>query len=91
MSKKIKQFGINVFITFDQTVNVILGGDPDETISSRIGKLKRKNGGKLPWYRFLSRITNWSIEKIDPGHFERAIEDDEGKDAICDIDKNDKV
>ena len=82
MSKIIKKWGINIFITLDQTVNVILGGDPDETISSRIGKIKRKHKGKIPWYRFTARMVHWGINKLDPGHFERAIEEDEGNDGI---------
>lgn len=28
----------NVFIGFDQTGNAVLGGNPDETLSSRVGK-----------------------------------------------------
>lgn len=33
-----KKYFYNILIGIDQLVNAILGGDPDETISSRLGK-----------------------------------------------------
>lgn len=32
------RYFLNILIGFDQTGNAILGGNPDETISSRVGK-----------------------------------------------------
>ena len=32
----------NVLLSLDQLGNSLLGGDPDETISSRVGRIKRK-------------------------------------------------
>ena len=75
---------LNILIGIDQLGNTIIGGDADETISSRLGKLKRKHGGRIPWYRPLSKLTDWGLDKIDPGHSIDAIEEDEGKDAILD-------
>ena len=75
---------LNILISIDQTVNSFLGGDPDETISSRLGKMKVKHGGKIPWYRPLSKIVDFGLDKIDPNHSIDAIEADEGKDAIVD-------
>jgi len=75
---------LNILISIDQTVNSFLGGDPDETISSRLGKMKVKHGGKIPWYRPLSKVVDWGLDKIDPNHSIDAIEKDEGKDAIVD-------
>lgn len=75
---------LNILIGIDQLGNTILGGDPDETISSRLGKLKVKHRGKIPWYRPLSKIVDWGLDKIDPGHSVDAIEKDEGKDAVLD-------
>lgn len=82
----IGKWALNVLIGIDQLGNSLLGGDPDETISSRLGKLKTKHGGKIPWYRPLSKIVDWGLDKIDPNHSLDAIEPDEGSDAI--IDKN---
>ncbi len=75
---------LNVLIGIDQLGNSLLGGDPDETISSRLGKLKIRHGGKISWYRPLSKIIDWGLDKIDPNHSIDAIEDDEGKDAVID-------
>ena len=75
---------LNILISIDQTANSFLGGDPDETISSRLGKMKVKHGGKIPWYRPLSKVVDFGLDKIDPNHSIDAIEEDEGEDAILD-------
>jgi len=75
---------LNILISIDQLGNTIAGGDPDETISSRLGKLKVKHGGKIPWRRPVSKMIDWGLDKIDPNHSIDAIEEDEGKEAILD-------
>ena len=60
----------------------ICGGDPDETISSRLGKIKVANGGKIPLWRQPACFIDWGLEKIDPNHSIDAIEEDEGKNAV---------
>lgn len=68
---------INILIGIDQLGNTLLGGDPDETISSRLGKIERK--GKRCF------ICYWicrGLHLIDPGHCEKSIEEDEGGKAI---------
>ena len=42
------KYFLNILISLDQMGNTLLGGDPDETISSRLGKLKQKHGGQIP-------------------------------------------
>ena len=85
--KKGMKWIVNVLIGLDQLGNTLGGGDPDETISSRLGKLARRHGGKVPWYRPLSWSISALLELVDPGHLKKAIEDDEGNDAIFDFDK----
>lgn len=68
-----KRYGLNILISLDQFANVLIGGEPDETISSRAAK----NQHKWHW-----RIVGWVLEKIYQGHLERSIEHDEGKDAL---------
>jgi len=80
----IKQYLFNLLISIDQFGNVLTGGDPDETISSRLGKLKQKHGGNIPWSRPLAKIIDAGLDKIDTNHSIDAIEADEGKDAIMD-------
>lgn len=79
-----KNYFINTLIAIDQLGNAILGGDPDETISSRLGKLKLRNNGSIPWSRPISKAVDYFLDKIDPNHSIDAIEPDEGKDAILD-------
>lgn len=69
----IGRYIFNVLIALDQLGNALLGGDPDETISSRTAKRMHD-----PKWRWLGLI----LEKIDPGHLRRSREDDEGKDDI---------
>ena len=64
----------NILIAIDQLANAILGGDPDETISSRAGKQQ----GKTMW----ANVLCWFLNKLDTGHCKDAIEEDEGKDEI---------
>ena len=75
---------LNVLIGIDQLGNAIVGGDPDETISSRLGKMKRANNGTIPWHRPLSKLVDYGLDKIDPNHSIDAIEEDEGSEAILD-------
>lgn len=39
----VKKYIWNLLISIDQLCNTILGGDPDETMSSRMGKHLAKN------------------------------------------------
>lgn len=68
----LKRYFWNVLIAIDQLGNALTGGDPDETISSRAAKRTHVLG----W-----RVLGNFLEAIDPGHLERAREDDEGDDA----------
>lgn len=64
----------NILIGIDQLANAILGGDPDETISSRAGKRRTK----CQACDLLCRI----LDRIDPRHCAKSIEHDEGKQAV---------
>lgn len=73
---------VNILIGIDQLGNALSGGDPDETISSRLGRMKRDNGGTIPWRFPIARIIDKVLDDIDPGHSTDAIEGDEGGNAI---------
>ena len=75
---------LNNLIAIDQIGNTVAGGDPDETISSRLGKLKRYHNGTIPWRRPLSKVIDIGLDILDENHSTDAIESDEGKDAILD-------
>lgn len=71
---------MRVLIAIDQLAHAIAGGDPDETISSALGKRKLARGGRLLWRDWygLARPLDWFLDAVDPYHSLRAIEDDEG-------------
>ena len=81
----IGRYLLSVLIGIDQLGNVVFYspiftrsvGNPDETISSRLGRMKVANGGKLPKWRVINRFVDWGLNKIDPGHCIDAIEEEE--------------
>ena len=84
-TNKFTHYLYNVFIDIDKTFSAIFLGDPNETISSRLGKAHRGDYGKT-WYA-LSYIT-WGVVNciFTPwggwGHCERAIVEAVGNNAI---------
>ena len=69
----LKRYIWNLLVALDQLLNTLLGGDPDETISSRAAKSPH-----LPHWLLLI----WILETFDTGHMRRSIEEDEGQDSI---------
>ena len=82
--KTVGRYVLNLLFSLDQLGNSICAGDPDETISSRLGRIKEKWGGTIPMTRPICRFTAWWLNKIDKNHVEDAIERDEGKDGLVD-------
>lgn len=80
----IGRYLLNILISLDQLGNSLLLGDPDETVSSRLGRIKRKWGGRIPWSRPVSKVVDWLLDRIDPNHTLDAIEDDEGRAGLVD-------
>lgn len=66
----VKKYFLNLLISFDQLLNTFLAGDPDETLSSRMGK-------RLETCRLCAIVCKW-LDKIDPRHCHKTIEHDEG-------------
>ncbi len=60
----------NLFIAVDQLFNIICFGDPDETISSRLGKNYDNS--------ILERFVNWIFSWKQEDHCSESIEKDEG-------------
>jgi len=67
----VKRYVWNILISVDQLANTLLGGDPDVTISSRVGKRARKGD------RFGIFVCK-CLHLFDKGHCEASIEEDEG-------------
>lgn len=75
----VRRYLWNVLIGLDQFANTLLGGDPDETISSRMGKNVAKRN--CPFCNFMCELLNL----IDKNHCQKSIETDEGKDQTFKI------
>ncbi|MDH4230284.1 MAG: hypothetical protein OEW11_11175 [Nitrospirota bacterium] len=73
-----RQYAWNILIASDQLGNALLGGDPDETISSRLGKMARAGKHQNRFIRAVGRV----LDRLDPGHLRKSIEDDEGGRAV---------
>lgn len=71
-----KDYLRNVFIAIDQLFNAILFGDPDETISSRLGK----NYPESRMTKIVNFLLKW--QKHPEGHCKGVIEYDEGGMAL---------
>ena len=72
-NQKHKTYFWRILTSVDQLFNTLIGGDEDETISSRLGKALQDRTGC--WICcVLCNMLNW----IDPNHCRDAIERDEG-------------
>jgi len=72
--KPVKRYFWNMAISLDQLVSTATGGDPDETVSSRLGKAERR-GNKFAC--FFCR----ALDFIQKDHCAKSIEEDEGDKA----------
>lgn len=84
----LKKYLYNILISIDQLGNTILGGDPDMTISARLGRNYRGT--------WMSKVVDWMFAwQGHKSHTENAdfYEQDEGKDAVIALvdGKNDKA
>jgi len=70
----IKKYFWNILISLDQLINTILGGDPDETISSRCAK--KRDTSRFCYY--FCKL----LDKIDKNHSDESLEADEGDRAV---------
>jgi hypothetical protein len=69
---------LNILISIDQFANTILGGSPDETISSRVGR-NAIQGKK--WALIAEKVINWIFWDLvkEENHCRNRIEWDEFK------------
>lgn len=75
------RWGYNFWISVDQFVNTITLGDPDETISSRLGKWSTYPDSGV--FRKTVGITAcFFLDLVDKDHCEKNIDPEEGKDAV---------
>lgn len=76
----------NVLVGLDQLGNALLGGDPDETLSSRLHRARLGEFG--PRVRVLSAPVRWLVDATarivfrQTRHCEASFEPDEGRDDL---------
>jgi hypothetical protein len=61
-----KRYIVNALIGFDQFINALLGGDPDMTLSGRMGRAVAQGRCRL------CRPVCWVLGKLDKDHCARA-------------------
>ena len=85
----LKRFVRNFFVSLDQFLNVLLLGDEDETISSRLGKSQRGDyGTKAKATLFpLAKAVDFVALKVfkDPDHCLTSIEEGIGGNSMLSI------
>ena len=66
-------------IALDQFGNALTGGSPRNTISSRLGRIKRSAGGEVPTetWLYLGRPLDGLLEWLDENHSIEAVENEE--------------
>jgi hypothetical protein len=77
-SEAMKQYGFNLALGLDQLANILLLGDPDETISSRTGRAIASGKAKW-WVPKFGALVDWlALHGFgDRDHCARSIESDE--------------
>jgi len=63
-----KHYLKEIALGIDRLLNAFLGGKSRNTVSARIGLLKLKHNGVIPWYHPLAGFIDWGLEQIDPNH-----------------------
>jgi hypothetical protein len=81
-----KTYILNVLTAIDQLASALLGGDEDETLSSRLGKAQRGDFGKVKAFTLtpFAWVVNLAFLPIERqwNHCIRHIEEDEGKNEV---------
>ena len=72
-----RRYLFNVLLGLDQFLSVLTGGDPDETVSSRVGKAAA--AGSL-----CGKAMEWCLDGVfGAGHCRSSIEADEGGEKVA--------
>ncbi len=68
----------NVLLAFDQLANALCGGNPDNTISARVGYFAQVNQNLNKWYwKTVEKVIDFTYWPVDgPNHCRQAFEAD---------------
>ncbi len=75
------QWAFNFWVSVDQLVNTLTLGDPDETISSRVGKWSLAEDPGM-FRDYTSGMLCFFLDLVDDDHCATSIEHDEGEKAL---------
>lgn len=78
---KLKQYLWNILVAIDRLANSALGGDPEMTLSGRMGRAIANGNCKL------CKPVCWMLDKVDPNHCAKqaAKETHEGSDQVTGV------
>lgn len=80
----VARYLLGALLGLDHLGNALLGGDPRETISSRLGRIEAAHGGRIPWTRPLARLTAWALDRVDRDHCREAVIEGAGDGGLVD-------
>lgn len=69
MRFNVRRYLGNLLLTVDISANSLLGGAPDETLSSRLGRWK---DSRKRYQRWIAAPFAWALDHIDKGHVDGA-------------------
>ena len=84
-------YTLNVLLGIDRFLNALFGGDPRETISSRLGKLELYYKGDIPWSRPIYKSIAWLCDHVQDNHCIKAIDPYSGQRSIVNGDIEEKI
>jgi hypothetical protein len=80
----------NLLIAFDQFINALFLGDPDETISSRCGKIVLANPKPKAFHHYFAHFIAWFTALFQKKHVENSIEKNEGGNSFTKLKEKEK-
>lgn len=77
LENKYLQYILNLALGIDQLINVFLLGDPDDSLSARLGRAY--NSPRYIWVKPFANLVNWIFKACfkQPDHVFKAIEHEE--------------
>ena len=77
MNSRLERYFWNVLLGLDQFLSVLTGGDPDETVSSRVGKAAAAGSQT-------GRLLECGLDAVfGAGHCRGSVEADEGSERVA--------
>ena len=69
-----QRYALDVWLGFDKFINAAMGGDHEETISSRLGKSIYHNSPSVFFTRRIDKVVASCLDVVDPDHCLKSID-----------------